>query len=93
MKPPKRQICIPWRSIFATGLAALPIASMADPEQRVHVQPSVSAETVHVQPRRPDFMPNSPEDGATQRRLSIFNEQQGVEDVSLDKKLKICKGC
>jgi len=38
-------------------------------------------------------MPNSTEDNAIQRRLSIFNKQQGLEDLALDKKLKICRGC
>jgi len=28
-----------------------------------------------------------------QRRLSIFNEKQGLDDLALDKKLKICRGC
>jgi hypothetical protein len=32
-------------------------------------------------------------DDVIQRRLTIFNDQQGIEDVVLDKKLRICRGC
>ncbi|VIO67215.1 hypothetical protein CI41S_05770 [Bradyrhizobium ivorense] len=38
-------------------------------------------------------MPNSAEDQATQRRQSIFNEQQGIDNAEFDRKLKICRGC
>ena len=75
-------------------LAGLPTAATADsdpPSPKKSSSPSV--ETVHVQPRSQDFMPNSTEDNAIQRRLSIFNKQQGLEDLALDKKLKICRGC
>jgi len=54
--------------------------------------PSFS-DIVRVQPRGPTFMPKSAEDSGIQRRLSIFNEKQGLEDLDLDKKLKICRGC
>jgi hypothetical protein len=40
-----------------------------------------STEGVRVQPRGQDFMPNSAEDEAIQRRLPIFNNQQGLEQV------------
>ncbi|MGY8680659.1 hypothetical protein Q2941_23095 [Bradyrhizobium sp. UFLA05-153] len=76
------------------ALAGLPIAAMADSDQRSPKKlSSPSVDTVRVQPRGQEFMPNSAEDNAIQRRLSIFNEQQGQEDLALDKKLKICRGC
>ena len=75
-------------------LAGLPItATAASDLPSPKTSSSHPVETVRVQPRSQDFMPNSTEDNAIQRRLSIFNEQQGREDLALDKKLKICRGC
>jgi hypothetical protein len=55
--------------------------------------PPAAVEDARVQPRGKEFMPNSADDQAIQRRLTIFNEQQGLENTALDKKLKICRGC
>jgi hypothetical protein len=75
-------------------LANLPLAAMAGSDQPPAKKPSTPpVENARVQPRGQEFMPNSSEDDAIQRRLSIFNQQQGLEDVALDKKLKICRGC
>jgi hypothetical protein len=90
----KVRILIPCSSILIVALAGpVPFPSKAAPDDPLPKGPSVSGEVVHVQPRRPDFMPNSGEDDAIQRRLSTFNKQQGFEDIALDRKLKICRGC
>ena len=85
---------MPCASALLFALASLPITAIADSDQsspKKSTSPPV--ETVHVQPRGQDFIPNSTEDIAIQRRLSIFNEKQGLEDLALNKKLKICRGC
>jgi hypothetical protein len=86
--------CVVPSTALLFALAGLPIAALADSDQPSPKQlSSPSVETVRVQPRSQEFMPNSAEDNAIQQRLSIFNEQQGLEDLALDKKLKICRGC
>lgn len=76
------------------ALAYLPNAAIANSDRQSSKQSSSPVTGgVRVQPRGQDFMPNSTEDDAIQRRLSISNEQQGLEDVALDKKLRICRGC
>ena len=76
------------------ALTGTPLAAMAEP-------PSVPlpmggagvAESVHVQPRGSHFAPNSAEDDAIQKRMTIFNATQAVVDTRFDKKLTICRGC
>jgi hypothetical protein len=54
----------------------------------------VVAESVHVQPRGSTFAPNSAEEDAVQKRITIFNATQGTLDAWFDKKkLTICRGC
>jgi hypothetical protein len=77
-----------WTLIPAVAMAeACPIASAP-----------VSAETqenVHVQPHGYPFDPNSAGVDDVQRRLTIFNAEQAVQDAAFDRKLKstICRGC
>lgn len=72
----------------------LPTAAVADPDPPTPKKPSSPViDGVRVQPRGQAFMPNTTEDDTIQRRLTIFNDQQGLGDVSLDKKLRICRGC
>jgi hypothetical protein len=52
------------------------------------------AESVHVQPRASTFAPNSAEEDAVQKRITIFNATQGALDAWFNrKKLTICRGC
>ena len=50
-------------------------------------------ESVRVQPRGRVFDPNSAQDDEVQRRLTIFNATQALEDAAFDRKLKICRRC
>jgi hypothetical protein len=86
-------MCLAPATALLFTLAGLPITATADSDQQSPKRSSSPFETARVQPRRQDFMPNSAEDNAIQRRLSIFNEKQGLDDLALDKKLKICRGC
>jgi hypothetical protein len=94
MKISQAADCVAASTVLLFALAGLQMAAMADSDQ---VSPKKSSppsvDVVRVQPRGQDFIPNSAEDNAIQRRLSIFNEQQSQEDLALDKKLKICRGC
>ncbi|VIO72801.1 hypothetical protein CI1B_44490 [Bradyrhizobium ivorense] len=73
---------------------ATPIAAESAPNpSSAKAPPPAAVEDVRVQPRGQEFMPNSAEDQATQRRQSIFNEQQGIDNAEFDRKLKICRGC
>jgi len=72
----------------------LPTGAIAESDSPAPKKPSSPViGGVRVQPRGQTFMPHSPEDDVIQRRLTIFNDQQGIEDVVLDKKLRICRGC
>jgi hypothetical protein len=50
-------------------------------------------ENVRVQPHGPTFTPNSAEYDAVQRRLTIFNAMQAVQDAAFDRRLTICRRC
>jgi hypothetical protein len=50
-------------------------------------------ESVRVQPRGRVFDPNSAQDDEVQRRLTIFNATQALEDAAFDRRLKICRRC
>jgi hypothetical protein len=71
-----------------TAMAETPAAPPPPPQQAPD-----AAESVRVQPRGTPFAPNSAEEDAVQKRITIFNSTQESLDESLDKKLKICRGC
>lgn len=76
------------------ALAAAPAAVLAEPS--MVASPPVSSdapESVRVQPRGHVFAPNSAEDDAVQKQLSIFNAKQQLLDAELDRKLNICRRC
>ena len=50
-------------------------------------------DSVRVQPRGRVFDPNSAQDDEVQRRLTIFNATQALEDAAFDRRLKICRRC
>jgi hypothetical protein len=52
-----------------------------------------TADSVRVQPRGKDFMPNSRDEAVVQERLKIFNSTQELQDAAFDRKLRICRGC
>jgi hypothetical protein len=77
------------------ALTVTPLAAMAEPPSVTPPGAGVGvAESVHVQPRGSTFAPNSAEEDAVQKRITIFNATQGVLDAWFDrKKLTICRGC
>ena len=75
-------------------LVATPFAAMAEPALILPRSASTgTAESVHVQPRGRTFAPNSAEDDAVQKQLTIFNATQALMDTTFDKKLTICRRC
>jgi hypothetical protein len=85
------------RLLRATILSTFTIISpdvMAEP---LSTQPPAAApgaaESVRVQPRGNAFTPNSPEDDAVQKQITIFNAEQKLLDTSFDRRLTICRRC
>jgi hypothetical protein len=71
-----------------------PLTAMAEPPSVMPPGAGVSvAQNVQVQPRGSTFAPNSAEEDAVQRRITIFNAKQGLLDAWFDRKLTICRGC
>ena len=82
------------RTFVFYSVAILPLTAVAQtPTPTPSPKPQVVDETVRVQPRGNDFMPNSAEEGAVQKRITDFNSSQEHLDASFDKKLRICRGC
>jgi hypothetical protein len=65
----------------AERLSSQPPTAASEPSQSVHVQPRGSG------------CAHSAEDDAVQKRITIFNETQGLQDASLDRKLTSCRRC
>jgi len=80
-----------------TVLLAFTIAPLAAMAEQHSVPPPGAgvgvAESVHVQPRGNTFAPNSAEEDALQKRITIFNATQRLLDAWFDRKLTICRGC
>ena len=82
------------RTVIFQAFVILPLTAMAEtPAAPPPPQAPDPAESVRVQPRGDAFAPNSAEEDAVQKRITIFNSTQESLDESLDKKLKICRGC
>jgi hypothetical protein len=82
------------RTVIFQAFVILPLTAMAEtPAAPPPQQAPDPAESVRVQPRGTPFAPNSAEEDAVQKRITIFNSTQESLDESLDKKLKICRGC
>jgi hypothetical protein len=82
------------RAVIFHAFVILPLTAMAEtPAAPPPQQAPDPAESVRVQPRGTPFAPNSAEEDAVQKRITIFNSTQESLDESLDKKLKICRGC
>jgi hypothetical protein len=92
-------------SVAAVSCAILPVAVLfaltvkpagAIAEPSLVAPPSTAAEaaeSVHVQPRRPGFAPNSAQVDVVHGRIAIFNATQAVQDAVFDRKLRIRRGC
>ena len=82
------------RTFVFYSIAILPLTALAQtPSATPSPKPQNVDATVRVQPRGSDFMPNSPEEGAVQKRIMDFNSTQENLDASFDRKLRICRGC
>ena len=68
------------------------IVAIAESPQNSRVTAN-APESVRVQPRGRIFDPNSAQDDEVQRRLTIFNATQAVEDAAFDRRLRICRRC
>jgi hypothetical protein len=76
------------------AVTVTPLAAMAEPSSVPPPGAGVGvAESVHVQPRGSTFAPNSAEDDAVQKRITIFNVTQRLLDAWFNRKLTICRGC
>jgi hypothetical protein len=76
------------------AVTVTPLAAMAEPSSVPPPGAGVGvAESVHVQPRGSTFAPNSAEEDAVQKRITIFNATQRLLDAWFNRKLTICRGC
>jgi hypothetical protein len=76
-------------------LTLAPVVAIAE-SQRIPSCSSVTTEepeSVHVQPRGRAFAPNSAQEDEVQRRITIFNANQAMEDAAFDRRLRICRRC
>ena len=73
-------------------LTFAPVVAIAESPQNSRVTAD-APESVRVQPRGRIFDPNSAQDDEVQRRLTIFNATQAVEDAAFDRRLRICRRC
>ena len=80
-------------TILYTFAIVFPAAMAEPPSGQPPAAAPEAAESVHVQPRGSGFAPHSAEDDAVQKRITIFNEMQGLQDASFDRKLTICRRC
>jgi hypothetical protein len=82
------------RVTFLLAFTVTPLAAMAEPPSVTPPGAGIGvAENVHVQPRGSTFVPNSTEEDAVQKRITIFNGRQRLLDAWFDRKLTICRGC
>jgi hypothetical protein len=82
------------RTFVFYALAILPLTAVAQtPTPAPSPKPQAVDETVRVQPRGSGFMPDSAQEDAVQKRIMDFNSTQQNLDASLDKNLRICRGC
>jgi len=83
------------RATIVSIFTVISPAAMADP---LSTQPPAAAapgaaESVHVQPRGSAFAPNSAEDDAVQKLITLFNAEQTLLDASFNRRLTICRRC
>ena len=68
------------------------VVAVAESSQNSRVTAD-APESVRVQPRGRIFDPNSTQEEEVQRRITIFNATQAVEDAAFDRRLRICRRC
>jgi hypothetical protein len=73
-------------------LTIISVDAIAETPSQAPIQ-SRTPDSVRVQPRGPDFAPNSTQDSTVQGRLTIFNADQDALNAAMDRKLRICRGC
>ena len=73
-------------------LTFAPVVAIAESSQNSRVTAD-APERVRVQPRGRIFDPNSTQEEEVQRRITIFNATQAVEDAAFDRRLRICRRC
>jgi len=85
---------MPWLVSIALllPLTFAPFVASAESPQNSRVTAD-APESVRVQPRGRIFDPNSPQEEEVQRRITIFNATQAVEDAAFDRRLRICRRC
>jgi hypothetical protein len=82
------------RTVIFYAFVIMPLTAMAETPAVPRPQKAEGeAESVRVQPQREDFAPKSAEEAAVQKGITIFNSTQQNLDESLDKNLRICRGC
>jgi hypothetical protein len=82
----------PW-TLVLLSFAPITLTALADPAAPPTSREQSAADSVHVQPRRNTFMPNSAAEDEVQRRIADFNQKQGVVETEFDRRLRICRGC
>lgn len=80
-------------ALVLLSFASIPLTAMADPASVPPSREQSPADSVRVQPRGNTFMPNSAAEREVQRRITDFNQKQGVVETEFDRKLRICRGC
>jgi hypothetical protein len=82
------------RTVIFYAFVIMPLTAMAETPAVPQPQKAEGeAESLRVQPQGEDFAPKSAEEAAVQKRITIFNSTQQNLDESLDKNLRICRGC
>ena len=74
------------------SLTFAPVVAIAESSQNSRVTAD-APESVRVQPRGRIFDPSSTQEEEVQRRITIFNATQAVEDAAFDRRLRICRRC
>ena len=81
-------------TVVSCAFVIMPLAAMAEmPSAPLPQKEQVETESVRVQPRGNDVTPTPADEDAVQKRITIFNSTQEIQDESFDKKLSICRGC
>ena len=81
-------------TVLFYALVIMPLTAMAEtPSAPPPQKAEGEADGVRRQPRGDAVTPNSAEEDAVHKRITIFNSTQEILDESFDRKLSICRGC
>ena len=85
------------RTVIFYAFVIMPLTAVAEtpsvPSPQKSPKAEGEAESIRVRPQGEEFAPNSAEEDAVQKRITIFNSMQESLDESFDRKLRICRGC